>query len=370
VEVEQLAEIEKNLATRMQNIIQFFLYILQVTVGDLTLEKCACYLICHRLKNGKERLLQPHEQHKCISRMERTTVSTSGIKRKAPEEGHINLGFHMTGEGTSSAHKKIMSEKEVLLGEATMGSSLWKSKSAVAYNSFYSPSLGYGMCTTMQLTKEREDIQRHVINAILPKMGIHRKVTHTVVFGMAQFGILGLDHLSTLQGHIRLKYIMGRIRCGDHTCQRMWMLIEYTQLECGNMENILEQDYEQLRNSNSINNKNWIKETWIHLHSCHSTVVVQQNLTLRLGCTNDIAIMDCLTASNQLTRGELQGINRCRIYLHAFFLSDIINIQGTLIEPWDKVGQRKLMIMTSWACPVQQRPTSWKAWKKALEILA
>jgi hypothetical protein len=66
-----------------------------------------------------------------------------------PEAGHRTLGFHMTGDGKSSAHKKVMKEKAVLFGEAIMGSSLWRSKSSVAYNSFYLPSLGYGMCATM-----------------------------------------------------------------------------------------------------------------------------------------------------------------------------------------------------------------------------
>jgi hypothetical protein len=124
--------------------------------------------------------------------MSRATGSTSCIRRNAPEAGHRTLGFHMTGDGTSSAHKKVMSEKAVLFGETIMGSSLWRSESAVAYNSFYLPSLGYGMCETTLSLQECEDIQRPFINAILKKMGINRKAARAVVFGMARFGGLGL----------------------------------------------------------------------------------------------------------------------------------------------------------------------------------
>jgi hypothetical protein len=95
VEVQQLTESEEKLVTRMQDIVQFFLDILQVTGEDLAPEKCAWYLICHRWKSGKARLLQPHERHRCISLLSRATGSTCGIKRKAPEAGHITLGFHM-----------------------------------------------------------------------------------------------------------------------------------------------------------------------------------------------------------------------------------------------------------------------------------
>jgi hypothetical protein len=148
----------------------------------------------------------------------------------------------MTGDGTISAHKKLMKEKSVLFGGAIMGSSLWRSESAIAYNSFYLPSLGYGMGATTLSFQECEDIQRPFIKAILPKMGINRKAARSVVFGTAQFGGLGLDHLATIQGYSGLQYLLGHILYGDHTGQLMRMLIEYTQLECGTMENILEQD--------------------------------------------------------------------------------------------------------------------------------
>jgi hypothetical protein len=192
--------------------------------------------------------------------------------------------------------------------------------------------MGYGMCATTLSFQECEDIQRPVINAILPKMGINRKATRAVVFGTAQYGGLVMDHLATLQGHSRLQYLLGHIRCRDHTGQLMRMLIEYTQLECGTMDNILEQDYDRF--SNCIINKKWITEIWQYLHSCKATVAVQQKWKPHLGRINDIAIMDCLTASNQLSRGELQDINRCRIYMRAFFLSDITNMQGMSIETW------------------------------------
>jgi hypothetical protein len=274
----------------------------------------------------------------------------------------------MTGDGTYSVHNKVMKENLVLFGEAIMCSSLWRNESDVAYNSFYLPSLGYGMCATTLSFQECEDIQRPVINAILPKMGINSKASRAVVFGTAQFGGLRLDHLATLQGHSRLQYILGHLRCGDHTGQLMRILIEYTQLECGTMENILEQDYNIF--SNCIINKNWITEIWQHLHSYKATDAVQQKWKLRLGRVNDTAIMDCLTASNQFSRGELQDTNRCRIHMRVFFLSDITKIQGTLIKTWAISGKRQTTRMSSWAWPFQQRPTVWKAWKDAIEFLA
>jgi hypothetical protein len=66
VEVTDLTISEEELIGKMQMIIQFFIDLLQVAGGDIAPEKCACFLICHRWKNGKARLLTMKESHRGI----------------------------------------------------------------------------------------------------------------------------------------------------------------------------------------------------------------------------------------------------------------------------------------------------------------
>jgi hypothetical protein len=87
------------------------------------------------------------------------------------EEGHTTLGFHMSGDGKCEAHKKVMIDKVFLYSNAICNSTMWRGESAVASNSFYMPSLGYGVPAKTPTKEECEDIQRAVVNAILPKMG-------------------------------------------------------------------------------------------------------------------------------------------------------------------------------------------------------
>jgi hypothetical protein len=61
VEVTELTLSEEELMGKMQIIIQFFLDLLQVTGGDLAPEKCVCFMICHRWKNGKAQILTMKE---------------------------------------------------------------------------------------------------------------------------------------------------------------------------------------------------------------------------------------------------------------------------------------------------------------------
>jgi hypothetical protein len=76
-------------------------------------------------------------------------------------------------------------------------------------------------------------------------------------------------------------------------------------------------------------------------------------------------------ASGRFRPAEIREINRCRLYLQVFFTSDISDNSGKNLEPWVLKGQRQSTrkIIWKWKWPVQQRPTSWKAWKQAITEL-
>jgi hypothetical protein len=267
--ISDLTSSEEMLIAKMEEIIQFFLDLLQVTGGDLAPYKCAWYIISYRWKDGKPRLLQKHSSHRGIRIVSRSTNTESGFNRKAPTEGHRTLGLFMTGDGTCTAHKKVMTEKASLYTTAIKRSSVWKEESGLACNSFYLHSTGYGTPATTLSQQECYDIQKPVVNAILPIMGISRKAHRSVVFGTAQFGGLGLEHLAAYQGHNRLQYLMGHLRCSSTTGKLMRSMLDYTQLEYGCSGNVLQEYYE--RYSRVRLTKNWITGIWEHLHSCIST---------------------------------------------------------------------------------------------------
>jgi hypothetical protein len=165
-----------------------------------------------------------------------------------------------------------MMEKASLYTIAIQHSSIWKGESGLVYNSFYLPSIGYRNPATTLTQQECYNIQKPVINAILPKMGISRKAHRSVVFGTSQFGGLGLDHLTAYQRHSRLQYLMGHLRCNITTGKLMRSMLDYTQLECGCTGNILEQDYG--RYSRVLMTENWITGIWEHLNSCKTTLKI------------------------------------------------------------------------------------------------
>jgi hypothetical protein len=199
-------------------------------------------------------------------------------------------------------------------------------------------------------------------------MGICREAHRSVVFGTAQFGGLGLEHLAAYQGHNLLQHLMGHIRCNSTTGKLMRSMLDYTQLECGCSGNVLKEDY--ARYSRVLLTENWIAGIWEHLNLCKSTLKITAEWKPLPNRKNDVAMMESLTKTEEFTATELKEINRCRIYLRAFYISNIASHDGQGIAEWERKGRRDAGRKSLWAWPVQQRPTSWKAWKLALDHLA
>jgi hypothetical protein len=293
------------------------------------------------------------------------------VKRKAPEEGHRTLGFKISVDGKCNAQKKAMKEKAILHGESIRSSTMWRGESGMAYNAFYMPSMGYGTPATILSNKDCEEIQRPVVNAILPKMGIARTAPRAIVFGTAQYGGLFLTHLAALQGHTRLQYLLGHLRWGNATGRIVQMLLEYTQLEFGCRGNPLAQDYNNY--SALLINTNWITEVWEHLQTCKAKVEIDGLWQPTENRVRDIVIMESLIASGRFTNTNLKEINYCYIYLQVLYLSDITNIKVNKIAAWAVRGKKQYGHQSTWEWTVQQRPIAWKAWKSwkaALEYLA
>jgi hypothetical protein len=299
----------------------------------------------------------------------RSSGHISGIKRKSPTEGHRTLGFFMTGDGTSNEHRRVMNEKGLDYAMAIRNSTLQRGECSMVYGAHYLPSLAYGTPATALSYKECEDVQRAVIAAILPKMGIVCNAAWKVVFGTVKYGGLGLDHLATIQNYLRLQYLIGHIRSKSITSKLIRQQLDYTQLEIGCSAQVLGQDF--TRYSQAILCPNCITEIWESLHACKATVSINPDWIPQPARIGDITIMEELTGSALVNKRDLADINRCRVYIRVFFLSDIVNIQGDTIEEWAITGARSNARRSTRHWPVQQKPprNMWNKWKAALRAV-
>jgi hypothetical protein len=68
-----------------------------------------------QVKKRKARLLTVQDSHRGIHITSWSTGTVSGVNRNAPEEGHIILGFQISGDGKFIAQKKAIKEKSYFI---------------------------------------------------------------------------------------------------------------------------------------------------------------------------------------------------------------------------------------------------------------
>jgi hypothetical protein len=114
---------------------------------------------------------------------------------------------------------------------------------------------------------------------------------------------------------------------------------------------------------------NWVTASWKYLHTCQATIDVTPQWAPKKSRIHDIAIMMALTdPTTGLSTKYIRTINRCRLYLLVFFLSDIETLKGDAIALWSLPGIRSETRTSTWNWPIQQKPpkSAWKLWAKVL----
>ena len=112
----------------------------------------------------------------------------------------------------------------------------------------------------------------------------------------------------------------------------------------------------------------WIVNTWRFM-SEHNIRINTKIPNIPLARENDCNIMKKIIGNSRFTKDDIKIINKCRLYLQVFNLSDITTEDGLRIRDSDWNGVRKPQNTNSnitW--PHWNRPSStmWKTWQAAL----
>ena len=109
----------------------------------------------------------------------------------------------------------------------------------------------------------------------------------------------------------------------------------------------------------------WISEVWRFLGEVKGTIKMSGIWEPKIQREDDSTIMEEVI-KQELHPTCLNNINRCRLYLRVFFLSDITTADGTELEEWALTGNHRRKGPLLW--PNQQSPskTAWSQWRTML----
>jgi hypothetical protein len=104
----------------------------------------------------------------------------------------------------------------------------------------YIPSLTFGIGSTLMNLEQLDNIQKPMINAILPKMGFSSKTCRHVVFGPRKYLGIGARDLVKERGVQQILLLLKHIRSDQDLSTLLRIALEWFQLQAGITSPILE----------------------------------------------------------------------------------------------------------------------------------
>jgi hypothetical protein len=173
---------------------------------------------------------------------------------------------------------------------------------------------------------------------------------------------LGLPHLYTIQEISRLKDIISHTYNSTTTGFLFQTSLELLLLEVGmgtDLHNI------NIDLASPLATASLVKSYWLFLNNNNLCLhlCLLHNILLPYQCLDDKQLMsECLAAGASKT--ELLSLNRCRLHLKAYFLSDITDGYGTMIAADAWTGRyQALPCHTSWPNHALPLHHDWVVWR-------
>jgi hypothetical protein len=216
--------------------------LLWTTGGKLELSKCLCYILfCVFEPDGKPRM-------ETVTNMGDDLVSlTSGldpipnqIEHRDCSEAHRTLGMWPAPNGDAEKQCDESFAKSKRFSQGVVKSPMSRYQASTSYWTMYIPSVTFGIGSTLMNLEQLDNIQKPMINAILPKMGFSSKTCRHVVFGPRKYLGIGARDLVKERGVQQILLLLKHIRSDQDLSTLLRIALEWFQLQAGITSPILE----------------------------------------------------------------------------------------------------------------------------------
>ena len=200
--------------------------------------------------------------------------------------------------------------------------------------------------------KQCKQLETLLYKDLLPKMGISSKLP--LVYRYAPHKFQGLALLQ-LYVHIiieKLKFFLPHATRQSQLGMTFQASLEAIQIEIGSQQQFFQLNFHTY---GFLTPTSWLATLWEGV-SWYSLQLQPGRWDLSPPRLHDVALMDALIGHKTFTNDEIACVNRCRLYLKVFFLSDIVNSAGTKVLQNAYDGTISTQWRSRWKWPRQPRP--------------
>jgi len=366
-EIELTVDEEHVLLTQqLQRLAQEWEKLLYSTGGALNLQKCFWFLLSWRWVGGKAKL---HTQLTLPASLTMTAGldnTPTTIPRIEPTQSFRTLGVYLTPSGCNKGAQTVL--QDIVLQYAThiTGSRINRQHALVSYIQYLLPKLRYQPPLLSLPQCALDKLQSTTLKAVLPKLNLNRNTARSIIHGPEEYGGLSLPHITHLQGIERLYLFLGHLRLQDRTAQLLQSDMSFLQLLTGSGSLCMNQpirDYQWIETG-------WLTSLWDYVNTVQIQFIYPNHWLPNLPRQGDAFIMEQFIKM-KLPNSIMERLNRCRLYLQALTISDLVSADGIRFLPSVKKGIPLEERRSSLLWPHQGPPTKadWQIWSNALSHL-
>ena len=264
----------------MKNNLQEWQKLLQLTGGDLSLEKCQIIII-HWYNKGewgipKMTKTKPNETIAIKSIKENSRPEK--LLRLDPNDAERVLGVRLPLTGAMKIEKTYRKEQLKQFCSDLYKSPLLHYEAHSAYQTRYIPIATYPYTVTTFSSHELDEIQKGIVALLLPKLGVNRNMPRSVIYGPRSLGGRQLTNLQIEQPVKNYNTTLGYLRRQDKMSQMLVATMRDLQLEVGTSKPFFDLDPEKY---SYVTQKTRWRYTWEMLHKFNITLQVTKYWTPR-----------------------------------------------------------------------------------------
>ena len=334
----------------------------QQTGGNVRPDKCRWYLIAFQWKAGKwsykknmdeEIILEDENGRNCT------------IKRLESHQGFKGLGVITAPDGNWKDHTKYLIDEKIKPWNKSIQTSYLQRQDVyrAAFTSIFK-TIDYTLPATYMDTKQCKAINVELHRNFLPKIGVDVHLPLVYRYAPKKFQGLNSLHVENKQFIEKMKMFLMHASTNTQLGKSIHLILEAMHIQIGTNHHIFSLDYDKYQ---CLSEKGWITHLWEMTHK-HQIKLLGYYEKPSISRINDYALMDKLVELDIHTDEDMSKINRCRIFLQAMNLSDIVNGEGKKISN-HILNHRKDPDRTSkYQWPSQPYPTKseWDAWDDAI----
>ena len=341
--------------------------LLQLTGGDIDLEKSQWCLLSWQYDKqwGLSRLNTNLESKGELSMT--SPINSGGeaefLQRLEPGQADRVLGVRLPMDGTMLIEYEYRCQQMKDFANRLKNAPISHYDAYIVYECRYRAMIRYPLAVTHFTPQQCDNIQKPVIDALLPKMGLNRKTPRVVVYGPMALGGLEVMDLRLEQIIHQWETTKGHMCREDRVGTGLMLTLHDHQCIIGSGTLFLNTD--PSRYKYGVVNTRW-KYMWERLWDCQLQVEFYDTWIPKGNARNDENIMDKASRDPILMSSKwpmLEHVNSCRLYLQAFYISDL-SLNGITVDEGflDGSKRRAHPILN---IPEMEKPTKsqWSVWK-------